>query len=177
MPFLKRKEKTFKSVMKSDRRRNKLRRKKCALNHEPLGMFVPDPGPPGTSAPAPAPPPSMSARGPGPRRTIASLPPTPGLPGMSAPAPGPPWNVCYNSKPPRNIRFRSRSPGTVKPTPGPQGTFGPVPGPTGTSAPGPTPETSLTKPFQIVIALSVKLIVANAPQISVTLCHQHCRNL
>jgi len=121
----------------SDRRRDKLRKSKCALN-DSQGTLAPAPVPPGMTAPAPGPP--------------GTTAPAPGPPGTTAPATGPP--------------------GTSASAPGPQGTLTFAPG---TSAPAQGPQecllqkrlASAKRHSQIVIALSVKLIDATAPQISV----------
>ena len=98
----------------SDRRRDKLRKSKCALN-DSQGTLAPAPGPPGTTSPALGPP-----------GTTASAP---GHPGTTAPAPGPPGTTAPATGPP----------GMSASAPGPQGTFALAPGPPGTSAPAQGP--------------------------------------
>jgi len=138
----------------SDRRRNKLRRTKYALDHVPTapgasfpdfdisGMSAPAQGPPGTSAPSPGPPgtialapgpPGTSARAPGPPAMIT---PAPGPPGTSAFAPGPPGTSARAPGPPGTSARAPGPPGMITPAPGPPGTSAFAPGPPSACAPG-----------------------------------------
>ena len=135
----------------SDRRRNKLRRTKYALDHVPTapgasfpdfgipGMSAPAPGPPGTSAPAPGPPGTI-ALAPGPPGTSARAP---GPPGMITPAPGPPGTSAFAPGPPGTSACAPGLPGTTGHAPDPPKTSAPAPG-TSASAPGPPGRTAPT---------------------------------
>ena len=135
----------------SDRRRNKLRRTKYALDHVPTapgasfpdfdisGMSAPAQGPPGTSAPSPGPPGTI-ALAPGPPGTSARAP---GPPGMITPAPGPPGTSAFAPGPPGTSACAPGLPGTTGHAPDPPKTSAPAPG-TSASALGPPGRTAPT---------------------------------